>query len=364
MAMAALAPVASATAALPKGDVVFILDESGSMEDEIADVRANIALIATKASDRLDARYALVGFGGGTPGVPPNEPFTRTDFTTRAGLIRAVQDSGAFAGNGGGNEMGLDATTYAMTRLTGFREDAAACAVLISDEPPSFRIDEASDLRNAAAALAARSARWIGVVVTGDSTVRRTYGPERGSLAALTGGATFAIAGFRSDPSSVLTAIIALCSRAAQQRADAQCTIRGTPGPDVLRGTAERDVICGLGGNDVIRALGGDDTVQGGSGNDVLWGQRGADRLFGGTGHDRLSGGRGKDVGSGQRGRDRLYGGAGMDLLSGGRGRDRLWAADRRQDTVRGGPGADVGVVDWRLDRRRSIERTIFKPRR
>jgi hypothetical protein len=394
----ALVPVASATAALPKGDVVFVVDESGSMGDEIAGVQANISSIAAQVSDRVDGRYALVGFGGGSPGVPPNEPFTRTDFTTAAGLSEAVRHSGAFPGNGGGSEMGLDATTYAMTEVTGFRADAAACAVVISDEPPSFRIDEASDLRAATAALAKRRAVWFGVVDSADVVVRRTYGSDPGSLAALTGGATFPIGAFRRDPSSVLTAIVARCARMAEQHVSAderpvvegrrrlpprrECTIRGTSGPDVLWGTAGPDVICGFGGNDVIRARGGEDTVKGGAGNDVLRGGPGADRLIGGTGNDLVSGGSGRDVVRGQRGRARVYGGAGNDLLSGGLGRDRLWAADGQRDTVDGGPGADVGVVDRRrrrpatglkptstpstreLDRVRSIERTVIKLRR
>jgi hypothetical protein len=409
----ALIPVASATAALPKGDVVFVLDESGSMGDEIADVRANIASIAAEASDRIDARYALVAFGGGAPDFAVNEPFTRTDFTTTAGLRAALQHSGAFPGNGGGYEMGLDATTYAMTKLTGFRADAAACAVIISDEAPSFRTDEATDLRGATAALAARNAIWFGVVDAADPIVRRTYGPDPGSLAASTRGATFTIGAFRRDPSAILTAILASCAHADQQprpagpteaapptHATPKCTIRGTWGPDVLRGTAGPDVICGFGGDDVIRARGGDDTVRGGAGNDtiiggagndVVDGQQGADRMSGGRGNDVLSGGGGRDVVRGQQGADRmsggrgndvlsagsgrdvvrgqqdadrLYGGSGRDTLSGGRAQDVLMAADGQRDSMDGGPGADFGVVDRRLDRVRSIQRTISKPRR
>lgn len=347
----ALVPAESATAALPKGDVVFILDESGSMGDEIADVRASISAITAQAAKRIDARYALVGFGGGSPGVPANEPFTRTDFTTAAGLKAAVQSSGAFPGGGGGREMGLDATAYAMTSLTGFRADAAVCAVVVSDEPPSFRTDEAADLRGATAALAARSATWFGVVDTADAVVRRTYGPDPGSLAASSAGATLAMGEFRRDPSSVLGTLTARCSRAlvnpqqpvgeARGPANPKCTIRGTSGPDVLRGTPGRDVICGFGGDDVISARGGDDLVRGGAGKDVLRGGRGADRLTGGTGDDKL------------------FGGAGKDVLRGQGGRDRLWAADGRRDRVYGGAGFDVGVVDRGLERLRSIERAI-----
>jgi hypothetical protein len=424
----AISPVASALAARPKGDVVFIVDESGSMGDEIADIRANISEIAAEASDRLDARYALVGFGGGVPNQPPNEPFTRSDFTTAPGIRAAVQHSGAFPGNGGGYEMGLDATTYAMTKLTGFRADAATCAVVISDEPPSFRLGEGADLRNATAALAARRARWFGVVDHDDSIVRRTYGPGPGSLAASAGGATFAIEDFRRHPSSILTAILAPCARAAaaeQTRpqgpagagpapVEAKCTIRGTSGRDILHGTDGRDVICGFGGDDVIRARRGDDTVRGGAGNDIIFGgagdntlaggrgndvmggrrgddrlsggagddvvhgrrgddrlsggagddvvrgQRGDDRLSGGRGDDVLQGGGGDDIMRGRQGADRLFGGGGSDLLRGGPGPDRLLAADGRPDTVDGGGGADVGVVDRRLDRLRSLQCSVI----
>jgi hypothetical protein len=389
-----LSPVASA-ALQPKGDVVFILDESGSMGDEIADIRADISSIASQASDRLDVRYALVSFGGGVPGMPANDPFTRTDFTNTAGLKAALQHSGAFPGNGGGYEMGLDATTYAMTNVTGFRDDAASCGILLSDEPPSFRVDEPTDLREATAALAARDATWFGVVERTDPVVRRTYGPAPGSLAAATGGGTVAIGDFRRHPSSVLTEMLDHCARVAEQSHPAggatgqgsptvdgaECTIRGTSGRDVLTGTNGRDVICGFGGNDVIRARGGDDIVRGGAGNDrisggagddiidggggndVLRGQSGADRLSGRAGDDALWGGAGNDAVRGQRGADRLSGGAGKDVHRGGSGRDLLVAADGRRDTVDGGSGADVGVVDRRLDRLHSIQRAVRRVR-
>jgi hypothetical protein len=398
-----------ARGSLPRADVVFVLDESGSMGETIRDVRSRIDDFAAQMSRRTDARYALVGFGGGPPGVPPNEPLVRTDFTTVRGLTEALRHSGAFPGNGGGVEMGLYATTFAMTALTRFRSDAGACAILLSDEPPSFKIDPATDLREAITALDARSAAWFGVVETGDDLVRTMYGPDAGSLADVTGGAVFPINSFRTDPSSVLTAVVARCAGATRETTS--CTIKGTSGPDVLRGTPGRDVICGFGGNDVILAGGGDDIVYGGRGDDViaggagndrLHGQQGADRLRGGSGNDLLTGGAGRDVLRGQSGRDRLLGGGGGDLLTGGpgsdalygdsgndrllggtggdtlrggAGRDRLtgqqgrdllfggsgadWihALDRARDRVDGGPGVDTAVVDLRLDRIRAVER-------
>jgi Ca2+-binding RTX toxin-like protein len=387
----ALALASPAGASLPKGDVVFIIDESGSMGEDIADARTHIKAIASATSRRIDARYALVAFGGASPGVPPNEPFTRTDFTTADGLARALGESGAYAGGGGGREMGLYATTYALTALTGFRDDAGTCAVLVSDEPPSFKVDLSSDLAEASAALARRNAVWFGIVPTSDDLVQRTYGPADGSLANVSGGAVFAIRAFRRDPSQVLAAVMSRCARSVAELAS--CTITGTSGGEVLRGTPRRDVICALGGDDVVFGAGGGDTVYGGTGGDwiegrggndrllggpgadVVSGQSGGDRIAGGGGHDRLSGGIGPDVLAGEGGRDVLLGRRGNDVIRGGAaddvlvghggadvllgngGDDHLRARDRQRDLVRGGTGMDTGFVDVRLDLVRSVER-------
>jgi Ca2+-binding RTX toxin-like protein len=386
-----LALASPASAALPKGDVVFIVDESGSMGAHIADVRKHITAIASSMSSRIDARYALVAFGGSSPGVPPNEPFARTDFTTADGLARALDQSNAYAGGGGGKEMGLYATTYALTALAGYRESAGTCAVLVSDEPPSFKKDLATDLSDAVAALGRRNAVWFGIVRTTNPLVQNTYGPAEGSLANVTSGAVFSLSSFRADPSHVLTAVMTRCARSVAE--SASCTISGTPGPDVLHGTPARDVICGFGGNDAVFAAGGDDTVfggagsdsiEGGAGNDRVLGGAGADRVSGQTGSDRLAGGGGidrlvggyardflwgeggRDVLLGRRGNDVIRGGAandvlvghaGVDVLLGNDGADRVGARDKRRDVIRGGGGTDTAAVDAWLDFVRSVER-------
>ncbi len=102
------------------------------------------------------------------------------------------------------------------------------------------------------------------------------------------------------------------------------CTLRGTPGDDVLTGTSRDDVICGLGGNDTIYGKGGDDILRGGSGRD---------RLFGGPGGDQISGGGGNDT---------IWGNAGDDVLVGGPGADRIHPG-RDVDVVNGG----TGLQDW-----------------
>jgi VCBS repeat-containing protein len=77
---------------------------------------------------------------------------------------------------------------------------------------------------------------------------------------------------------------------AAPEKASPDCTIVGTPGPDVLRGTKKDDVICGLGGDDKIQGRGGDDLLKGGAGDDSIEGGPGDDELGGGRGDDTLDG--------------------------------------------------------------------------
>ncbi|HEX2110007.1 MAG TPA: VWA domain-containing protein [Gaiellaceae bacterium] len=336
----------AAASAEQRADIVFMLDESGSMDDEIAGIRENISGVASAVSAQMDARYALVSFGGAPPDGPAIEPFARTDFTDLEGLSRALANSGAYSAPTG-EEMGFYATTFAFTALSGFRPDAGACGILVSDEPPSWKQDRASDLRQALDALDSRHATWFGIVNTSSGTVRRDYGPEPGSLADLNGGAVFSLSEFRADPSAVLASVMTRCGRAAHQAA--ACTITGTARADVLRGTAGNDVICALGGNDVIYARGGNDKVDGGRGNDHVLGGGGNDRLTGGHGNDRLKG---------AGGRDRLLGGRGRDMFAGGQGADTILARDGRRDTIFGGGGFDIARVDVRLDRLTAVERT------
>jgi hypothetical protein len=125
-----------------------------------------------------------------------------------------------------------------------------------------------------------------------------------------------------------------------------RCTIRGTPGADVLVGTPGPDVICGRGGHDVLLGRGGADVLIGGRGRDVLEGERGRDVLLGGPSRDALAGGREGD---------RLVGGGSRDVLRGNRGRDVLVSRDGRPDVVHGGPAADRARVDRGLDTVRSV---------
>ncbi len=121
----------------------------------------------------------------------------------------------------------------------------------------------------------------------------------------------------------------------------------GGAGADRLSGTPLGDRLIGLAGNDTLSGLGGDDCLSGGAGRDRLRGGSGNDRLAGGSGNDRLAGGAGNDSLAGGRDRNRYSGGA---------GNDKVYAANRRRETVNCGRGRDTARVD-RFDRVRGCER-------
>lgn len=137
-------------------------------------------------------------------------------------------------------------------------------------------------------------------------------------------------------------------ARAGSAGTAGDCTIRGTPGPDVLRGTARRDVICGFGGDDELRGAGARDQLLGGSGDDRLYGGAMGDTLVGGGGNDTLWGQAGKDHLAGGNGNDVLTGGTERDVLAGHAGDDTLRGMDGvgGNDRLLGGSGNDHCTAD------------------
>jgi Ca2+-binding RTX toxin-like protein len=94
---------------------------------------------------------------------------------------------------------------------------------------------------------------------------------------------------------------------------DANETLNGTSGIDMIFGRNGSNTINGNAGNDLLCGGNGIDTIVGGDGNDILDGEKGNDVLNGGNGNDILRG---------NQGDDRLTGSAGADSFSGGAGTD------------------------------------------
>ncbi|MCP1336443.1 vWA domain-containing protein [Futiania mangrovi] len=129
----AIAAAAPAQAASISSDIVFIVDESGSMGSVQANLRNNMSLFASILSGGgVDARYALVGYGD--RGVAPRliTDFTNpTDFATAANGLRT----------NGGTEPGYSAIAFALNQLDGqtdtlsYRSAAVKNIIILTDEP-------------------------------------------------------------------------------------------------------------------------------------------------------------------------------------------------------------------------------------
>ena len=142
-------------------DIVFLIDESGSMGPDIAEVKANVGNIASQLGATLEPQFALVGFGssgGHSVGLgcanSSGSPHIHTNFTDAAGL------SSALAGmvTDGGFEPGVEATIFAAQNLS-FRPSAGSCFVLISDED-----SDGGDIATANSLLAGLQASLFGIV--------------------------------------------------------------------------------------------------------------------------------------------------------------------------------------------------------
>ena len=202
---AVLAPLpvtlAAATEVEPKGDIVFVVDESGSMAEDIADVKARIGDVVDQLDDAgVDARIGVVGFSAGNRIYAPLTDDLAA-ITAGVGMLTANRDN---------PEAGFSATVAAMGDAMGFRSDAAACQVLITDEDaditPAFPETQAQAL----AALRSRNAGFYAVVPPNGSQ-QFQYGPQPGSLAAETRGATFYLADFRADAGAIIEDLIDAC---------------------------------------------------------------------------------------------------------------------------------------------------------
>jgi PKD repeat protein len=122
-------------------DIVFLVDESGSMSTEhtwLATLPGLLeaALLAEDIGTSTVNRYALLGFGStdaghGTP--PGNEPHKHTVGGGDWGTAAQLQTAAGGLVLIGGDEDGYDAATYALNNYT-FRSGAAKMFILITDE--------------------------------------------------------------------------------------------------------------------------------------------------------------------------------------------------------------------------------------
>ncbi|MFN0134278.1 MAG: PEP-CTERM sorting domain-containing protein [Phycisphaerales bacterium] len=158
----AAAMVAASAQAASIADIVFVVDESGSMGGEHAWIAGMIAsLNAGLASKGVSAQYGLVGFGGGGAGnagrqinVGGGQFGTAAQFATAAGSLVTT----------GSTEDGYAGVNFGMGYT--FRPGAAQNFILITDEDRDI-VNAAVTFASLSAALNARNA-LLNVVVDAD----------------------------------------------------------------------------------------------------------------------------------------------------------------------------------------------------
>ncbi len=129
-AAAAITPAHSAILS----DIIFVVDESGSMGNVQANLRNNIGLFASilTGTGEVDAQYGLVGYGDNFA-----VPRLVTDLTNPANFATAAQG----LRTNGFTEPGYTATAFAMNALDGqtdlfsFRSNAVKNIIILTDEP-------------------------------------------------------------------------------------------------------------------------------------------------------------------------------------------------------------------------------------
>lgn len=186
---------------LPPGEVIFVIDESGSMGDEINEVKAHVTHIANQLGDVIDFQLGLIGFGGQESNPRMVIPLTHE--------INTFSDALDQLSARGGIEPGFSATVLALSDEMGFRPGAGTCVIMITDEDADVISETQAD---ALSALEHRNAIFLGVVDPNRGNTKDQYGPNHGSLAQQTGGQLFNIVDFRANAQPVLSAILDQCA--------------------------------------------------------------------------------------------------------------------------------------------------------
>ena len=197
----------------PAMDLVFLVDESGSMYDDAAEVNTRITDLVRELNAEIDIRVSLIGFGafvGHFGTTAAGQAHMHTPLVTEAEVFREALDQLV---SNGGVEPGFSAVVVGMSDATRFRPEAGVCTVLVTDEDADVTPEAPETKADALTALQRQNAVLLAIVDPGHGSTADDYGPNPGSLAEATGGAVFHILDFRADPTAVLMTVLRTCVR-------------------------------------------------------------------------------------------------------------------------------------------------------
>ncbi len=198
--------VANANMQKVTGDIVFIIDESGSMAGDISAVKANAKAIFNYLKGQGDFKVGVVSFGG--YGQNPRVVCPLTDNATE--FEKCIDSITA----GGGYQPGFDAVVLATNKSSVGLRGVASCMVLITDEDADKGVYTKTDAVNA---LNSVPAYFIGIFDPNFGSAQNDYGVPNG-LAGLAsaGGVQINLADFRADYNGTLKIILMNCTQAIQ----------------------------------------------------------------------------------------------------------------------------------------------------
>ncbi len=232
-----LAAASALMGAGSQGDIVFVIDESGSMQPYIDTVKANVdSFVQQLADNGVDYQLGLVGFGWNDN---PN-PHVVTQLTADKDVfVVGLNTLVAY----GGYEPGFDAVTLGLSGAmepAPFRAEAGTCVIMITDEDadPEDPIAHEAAKTTALAALDDKSAIYYGVIDTSNPyyapTSTADYGMDGGSLAAVTGGMVWDIRDFGDEETgkAIMAEVMERCiSEAIQPEVDFDVHPQSCPNP-------------------------------------------------------------------------------------------------------------------------------------
>lgn len=199
--------------ALILADVVWAIDTSGSMGDDIAQVKQRITEFDTAmTTNGIDARYGLVRFGGSETLIQDIVDFsTFTAVGSPFSLLTA---------NGGGNEDGVNALGAALGAT--FRANSVKNLVLVTDENDDSSVAEVATVIAALTGVnplvnIIGNPGSVGLANGSGSVPEPNTYPE---LATTFGGQFFSITDFRADPATFFTNFV---NTKVQEIIDAGC---------------------------------------------------------------------------------------------------------------------------------------------
>lgn len=185
--------------AVVTADLVFVVDESGSMGNVQTNLRNNIGAFASILSaGGVDATYSLVGYGNGAV-----RPRLLTDSTTAAAFATAAAGLVASGGTEPGYEASMAALNGGPSGTLGitFRAGAVKNVVILTDEPTNGDLAGAN-ATTLDALLTSTGALYNGVL-RGSSTIN-SYSTLIGNH----GGTVFDLNAFNTTDQMVIDAFV------------------------------------------------------------------------------------------------------------------------------------------------------------